>query len=71
VKPTRSQKRYGHDLAFFLNRRGRLGQWDAAEGAQGNSPGSSLPQEGQVGTRAVYEGRPRIQTTDDVADGLT
>jgi hypothetical protein len=62
----------GHDLAFFLDwRRRMLGQWGAAEGQNGNSPGSSLPQEGHVGTRAVYEGRPRIQTTDDVADGLT
>src|SRR6266702_4041110 len=68
VKPTRSQKRTVTTLrSSWIGAEGCSVSGAPQKGQNGNSPGNSLPQAGHVGTRAVYEGQPRIQTTRAVA----
>ena len=59
VKPTRSQKSTVTTLrSSSAAARGCSVSGAAQKGQNGNSPGSSLPQEGQIGTRGVYDGIP-------------
>ena len=67
VKPTRSQKRTETTLrSSWSEGAGRSASGAPQNGQKGNSPGSSLPQEGQVGTSQVSgaleaESRPKIR----------
>ncbi len=53
VKPTRSQKRTETTLRSSVVRAGSSVSEAAQNGQNGNSPGSSLPQDGQVVTDRV------------------